>query len=69
MHCHVAEGRIADLKVFGDYFFTKDTAAFEAAMVGCPLTEAALRERLAMLPLQDYFAHVTVAEWLRLLMV
>lgn len=68
VHCRVADGCIAELKVFGDYFFTKDTAAFEAAMVGCPLTEAALRERLATLPLQDYFAHVAVEEWLRLLM-
>ena len=68
VHCRVADGRIAELKVFGDYFFTKDTAAFETAMAGCLLTEAALRERLATLPLQDYFAHVSVEEWLRLLM-
>lgn len=68
VHCQVEAGCIAALKVYGDYFFTKDTGAFEAVMAGCPLQEAALRERLAGLPLQDYFANVSVVEWLRLLL-
>lgn len=68
VHARIADGCIASLKVFGDYFFTRDTADFETVMLGCPLREVALRERLSALPLQDYFANVRVEEWIRLLM-
>lgn len=68
VHCQVEAGCIVALKVYGDYFFTKDTAAFEAVMAGCPLQEAALRERLSGIALQDYFANVSEDEWLRLLL-
>lgn len=68
VHCQVEAGCIAALKVYGDYFFTKDTGAFEAVMAGCPLQETALRERLSGIPLQDYFANVREEEWVRLLL-
>ncbi len=68
IHARVEAGKLSELKVFGDYFFTKDTAEFEAAMVGCPLQKEALTARLSALPLQDYFANVSIEEWTTLLL-
>ena len=68
IHARVEAGCLSDLKVFGDYFFTKDTSEFEAAMVGCPLQKEAIMARLSALPLQDYFANVREEEWTTLLL-
>jgi len=58
-----AHGRVTKVRFWGDYFGIADVAEAEAALVGVPLTSAALEAALSSLPrpLTDYMQGATPA--------
>lgn len=62
LHCSVENGRISEIKIFGDYFFIKDTAEFETLMKGCLMEKNELMLKFKELCWQDYFANVSEKE-------
>lgn len=63
----VSGGVIVAASFYGDFFNRRDPAEVAAALVGAPHRPDALRERLAALPVDDYFHNVPADELLRLL--
>ncbi len=63
----VRGGVIAAARFYGDFFNRRDPAEVAAALAGAPHHRDALRDRLARLPLDDYFHNVPGEELLRLL--
>jgi len=63
----VRGGVIAAARFYGDFFNRRDPAEVAAALAGAPHHRDALRDRLAGLPLDDYFHNVPGEELLRLL--
>ncbi len=51
-------GVIADARFYGDFFNRRDPQEIAAALIGVPHRPEALRERLADLPVDDYFHNV-----------
>lgn len=64
----VSDGRIRNLHVYGDYFFTLPTEEFCSSVEGCAASEEALRTRLSTLPCDSYFKGVSPAQLLSLLL-
>jgi len=58
----IEQGRIEDLAISGDYFFTRDTEGFCEAMRGCPATEEKIAGRASQLPFGEYFNGITLSE-------
>jgi lipoate-protein ligase A len=56
----VNDGVIADARFYGDFFNQRDPQEVAAVLVGVPHRSDALRERLASLPVDDYFHNVPV---------
>ncbi len=67
-HMNVREGRIADIAFFGDYFGAEDDAALISKLVGLPVREDVLRGALEGFPLQEYFAHITLDQFIELML-
>lgn len=61
-HADVHKGRIAALRVFGDFFGNRDIRELEDALIGLPHREEELRRTLERLPLNEYFGSVTSAD-------
>lgn len=64
---NVENGKISELKVFGDFFGRGEIKDVEDALVGVKYDKAALQEALGQLDLQKYFGNVTAEELLELL--
>lgn len=62
LYLKVEEGRIADLQIAGDYFFTLPTEEFCRAMVGCTHEEKEIAGRLSGLAVGEYFSGITAEE-------
>lgn len=63
----VEEGRIENIRLFGDYFGTYDVAELEAQLHGVKYDEASVREAIATLNLKNYFGEITVDQFIQLL--
>ena len=50
------DGRIARIRLEGDYFGQRDIQEAEERLTGCPLEAAALQEAAAALPLSEYIS-------------
>ena len=50
------DGRIARIRLEGDYFGQRDIQEAEERLTGCPLAAAALQEAAAALPLSEYIS-------------
>ncbi len=61
-HMDVQKGVIRKLKIFGDYFHSRETGEFEALLIDCPHEELAIRERLSSANIHDYFKNATLDE-------
>lgn len=61
-HLHVCHGRISAVRLFGDYFGSRDVAELEAALCGCPHDYAALITRLSALPVSAYMEGVDAVQ-------
>ena len=55
-HFDVVGGCIRDLRVFGDYFFTRPTEAFCALLEGCPYDRKAIADCLQTAAIGEYFS-------------
>jgi lipoate-protein ligase A len=60
----VENGIIKDLKIFGDFFNTKDISEIEDLLKGCRHELDAVSERLEGVKIGDYFTRVTTAEFI-----
>jgi lipoate-protein ligase A len=58
----VKKGEIAQLEIFGDYFFTKPTEEFVSQMIGTPHTREALLGKLTQINTPDYFSNITAEQ-------
>lgn len=64
VHMEVAKGRIEAIRLFGDYFGSRDVAELEARLAGCRHERGELARVLAEVPLQDYIRGVELEEFL-----
>jgi lipoate-protein ligase A len=60
----VHNGSIKHIKIFGDYFSKFDTEEIETALTGIVHQEEAIREALKQYEIEDYFANLTIGEFL-----
>ena len=67
MALDVRDGVIAAAQFYGDFFNRRDPQEVAAALVGVAHREQSLRQRLAELPMNDYFHNVSPDEVLRVL--
>ncbi len=58
----VNDGRISDLKIFGDYFNQKETSDIEKALIGVNHSRNAISGALSAFNLSEYFTHATQDE-------
>ena len=56
----VKEGRVAAIRLFGDYMGREDVGALEARLVGLPYEREAIAATLAGVDVTAYFGDVTV---------
>jgi lipoate-protein ligase A len=63
----VEKGRISSIMIFGDYFGQKETKEIAALLVGCRYERSALEKALKGISIEDYFNHVSKAEFIQLL--
>jgi lipoate-protein ligase A len=60
----VHNGTIQHIKIFGDYFSRYDTEIIEAALTGIAHHEEAIRKVLEPFRIDDYFANLTLKEFI-----
>ncbi|MCQ2283565.1 MAG: lipoate--protein ligase [Bacteroidales bacterium] len=65
---NVQNGRIADLRFFGDFFSRKNPEDLVRALIGVPHVESEIRAVLYQNPVEEYFNGATLEEILSLLM-
>lgn len=65
----IEEGRLANVKIYGDFFGAHDVAELEAILLGAKYEEAAIRERLAGIELRRYFGALDEETFISLLML
>lgn len=60
----VKSGKITDLKIMGDYFFTLPTQEFIDAMVGIEHTREAIEEKIERIEkqIENYFSGISKEE-------
>ena len=64
---NVERGRVAGVRIFGDFMGREDVAELEARMLGVPYDYASIAAVLADIALDDYFGDIPASEALRLL--
>jgi lipoate---protein ligase len=60
----VRNGTIRHIRIFGDYFSKYDTEVIETALTGAGHSEAAIREAILPYHIDDYFANITMEEFI-----
>ena len=66
-HFDVEGGRIRDLHIFGDYFFTRPTEEFCARLEGCPHERKAIADCLRTVAIGEFFSGLSDEDLLSLL--
>lgn len=61
---HVADGRIQQVKIFGDYFNIRETEEIESALSGVLHRGDSVREVLNKFNISEYFNNITTDEFL-----
>lgn len=61
-HLHLEQGRIASLAFFGDFFSAVEPEELARLLLGCPLEEDALAQRLEGAEVPRYIAGLTAGE-------
>lgn len=64
IYFEVSKGVIADIKIFGDYFFNKETSELENRIKGCIHSREALGDLLKKINLSDYISNIEGEEFL-----
>ncbi|MBD5149026.1 MAG: lipoate--protein ligase [Oscillibacter sp.] len=67
-HMHLDQGRIAALSFFGDFFSAVEPEELALLLRGCPLRQEDLRTRLKGVDVSAYFARLTAAQLIELLL-
>ncbi len=69
LECHLdlKDGRISDIKFFGDYFCKKDTVELQQMLKNVPFTPKDLSEKLKDINIDDYFSGIAADEVLSLM--
>ena len=62
----VKKGEIAQLEIFGDYFFTKPTEDFVSQIIGTPHTREAMLEKLVAKGTPNYFSNITAEQMIEM---
>ena len=63
----VKNGRISDLRFYGDFFSRRNPEELAALLLGTPHTHEAIAAKLESLPIGDYFNNVTAEELTKIL--
>lgn len=63
----VAEGKIIDAKIFGDFFGAGEISDVEAALCGIKHNETAVLEALSRFKIENYFGKISLSELLEVL--
>ena len=58
----VAQGKLADIQFFGDFFGSGDTARLSQMLLGCPYRREDVQHRLETVNLETYIHNVTPAQ-------
>ena len=58
----VAQGKLADIQFFGDFFGSGDTARLSQLLLGCPYRREDVQHRLETVDLETYIHNVTPAQ-------
>lgn len=66
IYLQVEKGKIEEIKIFGDYFFNKETEELENLIKGCIHSHNQLTERVEMINLSDYITNIEREEFLSL---
>ncbi len=61
-HFNVKEGRIDDVKIFGDFLGARDISSLEDKVRGLKYDENAFRDALKEEPLEEYFFNITLED-------
>lgn len=64
LHLTVAQGRIEQLQILGDFLALTELAPLEQALTGCLYEENAIRSVLSKFPLFDYLGGITEDEFI-----
>lgn len=63
----VEKDRITAITIYGDYFSQKDTQEVADLLIGCKYAPEAIKQVLAPIRIDDYFANVTKEEFVQLM--
>ncbi len=63
INLEVKKGEINNVKLFGDFFNTRDVSELEELLIGVPHEHEKIKERLSQIELDEYLANVTVEEF------
>ena len=66
IYLQVEKGKIEEIKIFGDYFFNKETEELENLIKGCNHSHNQLTERVEKINLSDYISNIEREEFLSL---
>ena len=58
---------ISEIKIFGDYFFTKETAEIENLLVGTMHNYESVKSALIDIEISDYFSNISKEEFISIL--
>ena len=64
VNLEVRKGKIEDVKIFGDFFNTRDVSELEDMLRGAPHERDKIKEKLSTVGIQKYLNNVTVDEFL-----
>ena len=67
VHLSVAGGKIAGVKLYGDFLAVKPVEILENALIGCPCKQDSLEEVLQQIPVADYLGGITGDELIELI--
>lgn len=62
INLHVEKGEIKKVKIFGDFFNTRDVSELEELLIGVPHEQEHIKQLLETVGLQKYLSNVTVDE-------
>jgi len=66
VYLEVSKGTISDVRIFGSYFFTRETTEIENILKGCKHTKDDILERLQTINLSHYFNNITREKFISL---
>ena len=67
-HLNVSEGKISDIRFFGDFFSNRDIADLEETLKGIKLERESLLKRLSDLPASQFIVGITADELINLIL-